>query len=645
MELASIFGIPLPLLCAQLVLGLVNGAFYAILSLGLVVTFGLLRVINIAQGAFYMMGAFVAYILLNNFGLSYWYALVLSPIVVGAAGIAFELLLLRRTYNLDHLYGMMLTFGVTLFLEGIFRQIYGSGGLPYAIPDELSGGINLGFMFLPLYRAWVIVAAVVLCFASVLVIEYTKVGSYLRAATENSKLVLTFGIDVPRLISLSFGVGIAMAALGGVMAAPILQVYTSMGSNLIIVVFAITVIGGMGSVVGAIVTSFAVGILEALTKVYYPEAANTVIFLLMAAVLLIKPSGLFGTASYLADHAGSGLLTVKRRQLSRQIVIGLLMFATTVAATAPTFIYPQLLMHALCLGIFACAFGLVAGFLGLLSLGHAAFFGTASYISAYAWAKLGLDPISGLLLGTIAGAALGLCFGWVALRSHGLYFAMVTLALTQLIYFAALQAPFTNGEEGIQGVPRGELFGMVDLNDALSMYFFVLLIFVASVLLIWRTVNSPFGHVLVAIRENEPRTISLGYNTKRYKLIAFVLSAAISGLAGSTKVLVHQIATLSDTHWLLSADVFLMALIGGLGTVLGPVFGAFLLAGLDHFLSPFGSWITIIQGLVFIACVLAFRGGLLDLFATLYDALTAKVLKEQRSRSEAPLAQAPTTTR
>ncbi|PZN12602.1 MAG: branched-chain amino acid ABC transporter permease [Proteobacteria bacterium] len=289
----ELLGIPPQALFGQLLLGLINGAFYALLSLGLAVIFGMLNVINFTHGAQYMMGAFAAYMLLHYLGIGYWGALILAPIIVGIFGIIIERLLLSRIYHIDHLYGLLLTFGLALIIEGVFRKQYGSSGLPYTNP--IPGGTNLGFMFLPWYRGWVVVLSLVVCLATWFMIEKTKLGSYLRAATENPTLVRAFGINVPRMMTLTYGFGVALAALAGVLAAPIYSVNPVMGANLIIVVFAVVVIGGMGSIMGSIITGFGLGIIEGLTKVFYPEASSTVIFIIMAIVLMIRPAGLFGT--------------------------------------------------------------------------------------------------------------------------------------------------------------------------------------------------------------------------------------------------------------------------------------------------------------------------------------------------------------
>ncbi len=293
----TIFGYPAQLLFGQLLLGLINGAFYALLSLGLAVIFGMLNIINFAHGALFMVGAFIAWMLQNYLGIDYWWALLIAPLTVGALGVVLERTVISRLYQIDHLYGLLLTFGLALIIEGLFRNEYGSSGLPYRIPASLSGGTNLGFMFMPNYRAWVVVAAGAMCLATWLIIEKTQLGARLRAATENPGLVQAFGVNVPRMITLTYAGGVALAAFAGVLAAPIYSVNPNMGSNLIIVVFAVVVIGGMGSILGSIVTGFGLGVAEGLTKVFYPQASATVIFVVMVIVLLARPAGLFGKAA------------------------------------------------------------------------------------------------------------------------------------------------------------------------------------------------------------------------------------------------------------------------------------------------------------------------------------------------------------
>ena len=290
----EIFGIPHQAFLGQLLLGLVNGAFYAMLSLGLAVIFGLLDIVNFAHGALYMLGAFAAWILLDKFGVNYWFALILAPLVVGALGVVIERVFLKRLYGLDPLYGLLLTFGLSLIFEGIFRELFGVSGQSYPVPELLSGATNLGFMVLPNYRAWVVVVSLVVCLGTWFLIERTRLGAYLRAGTENSKLVQAFGVNVPLMVMLTYGAGAGLAALAGVLAAPIIQVNPLMGSNLIIVVFAVVVIGGMGSIMGSILTGLGLGIVEGLTRVFYPEASSIVVFVIMVIVLMIRPAGLFG---------------------------------------------------------------------------------------------------------------------------------------------------------------------------------------------------------------------------------------------------------------------------------------------------------------------------------------------------------------
>ena len=292
--MTDVFGVPIQALLGQLLLGLVNGSFYAVLSLGLAVIFGLLNVINFAHGALYMLGAFAAWMGLQYLGLNYWVMLVLAPLVVGVFGILIERTMLRHLYKVDHIYGLLLTFGITLVLEGVLRSFYGVSGQPYPVPQALRGATNLGFMILPNYRAWVVVASIAVCLATWFMIERTRLGALLRAGTENPRLVEAFGVNVPLMVTLTYGFGVALAGFAGVLAAPVLQISPLMGSNLIIVVFAVVVIGGMGSIMGSILTGLGLGLVEGLTKVFWSEASSTVVFLIMTIVLLVRPAGLFG---------------------------------------------------------------------------------------------------------------------------------------------------------------------------------------------------------------------------------------------------------------------------------------------------------------------------------------------------------------
>ncbi len=602
-------GIPPQALFGQLLIGLINGSFYALLSLGLAVIFGMLNIINFTHGAQYMMGAFAAYLLAQYLGIGYWPSLIIAPLLVGLIGIIIERTMLKRLYHLDHLYGLLFTFGIALIIQGLFRYQFGSSGLPYPIPDQLQGVIKLPFMFLPIYRAWVIVFSLAICLTTWLLIERTSLGATLRAATENPTIVRSFGVNVPRLITLTYGAGVGLAGLAGVLAAPIYQVSPLMGADIIVVVFAVVVIGGMGSILGSVITGFMLGLIEGLTKVFYPEASTTVVFIIMAIVLLIRPSGLFGKAA--ATTAGVESTGIGSSLDGSRVLNAAMAGLALILAVAPLVLYPQFLMKALCIALFAMSVNLLLGFAGLLSFGHAMFLGSAGYVSAHAAKIWGLPPELAILAGTATAAIMGLIAGAIAIRRQGIYFAMTTLALSQMIFFLAVQAPFTGGEDGIQGVPRGMMFGFLDIKNQMTMYYVVLAIFLFAMLLVHRIIHSPFGEVLKSIRENEPRAISLGYKTDRYKLMAFVLSASIAGLGGATKAIVFQLASLTDVHWSTSGEAVLMTLVGGLGTMLGPVVGAFVITAMETYLAEWGQWVTVIQGIVFVICVMAFRRGLI----------------------------------
>ncbi len=433
---------------------------------------------------------------------------------------------LQQLRSLDQLYGLLLTFGLALIIEGLFRNYYGSSGQPYAVPDSLQGGRNLGFMFLPNYRAWVIAFSLVVCFATWFAIERTRLGSYLRAATENPTLVRAFGINVPRMVTLTYGFGVGLAALAGVMAAPIYNVSPQMGSDLIIVVFAVVVIGGMGSIMGAILTGFALGIVEGLTKVFFPEASNTVIFAIMIVVLLVRPAGLFGRSAMMATAADAAALQA-RRETERSVGVaagdhggvpdrGAVRALSGVSDEGAVLCAVRLRLQS---SDRLCRPGVVRP-CAVISAGRA--------ISRPMRPSPGdLPPELAVLTGTATAAVLGIIAGSLAIRRQGIYFAMITLALAQMMYLVALRVKLTGGEDGIQAVPRGRLFGVFDLNNEMTMYVVVLVVVLAALFLIYRIINSPFGEVLKAIRENEQRAISLGYNTDRYKLLAFVLSATL----------------------------------------------------------------------------------------------------------------------
>ncbi|MEO3388795.1 branched-chain amino acid ABC transporter permease [Mesorhizobium sp. CAU 1741] len=628
----TLIGISPQLLFGQLLIGLINGVFYAMMSLGVAIIFGMLRIGNFVHGAQYMLGAFGAWYLLNlpelfpGLGLpslNYWWALVLVPFAVGLIGAVMERLFIRKVYELEHAYGLLLTVGLAMLIEGLFNVRYGAAGQQYDIPASLTGGVNLGFMFMPYYRVWVIGAGILVCLATWYSIERTRLGAYLRAATENPDLVRAFGINVPRMLMLTYAFGVGLAGLAGVMAAPIYQVSPQMGQTIIITIFAVVVIGGMGSIAGAIFTGLMLGMVEGLTKVFWPQASTTVIFVIMVLVLVFRPAGLFGKET-VAAHAAD-MSTARPHSILENGRLWMLVIAVG-GTILPFFIYPVFGMKILCLALFACAYNLIFGYVGLLAFGHAAFYGSSAYVAAFTAASWGFPPELAILSGVAMATLLGMIFGWLAIRRQGLYFAMITLALAQLVYFYAIQSSWTHGEDGIQSVPRGYLFGFINLNEPLNMYFFVLAIFLFGFGAIYRIVRSPFGQVLKSIRENEPRAISLGYSTDRFKLIAFTLSAMLAGLAGGTKAIVFQIASLADLYFMTSADALLMTLIGGVGTLLGPIVGAIIVVTIQTELATLGSWVVVVQGAAFVLCVLFLRKGVVG---TLEDWLAARAERER----------------
>lgn len=608
--MTALLGIPLQALLAQLFVGLINGAIYALLSLGLAIIFGMLRVVNFAHGAFYMLGAFTIYLLGEHLGIGYWPGLVLAPLLVALLGAGIERTMLRRLYSFDPLYGILFTFGVALVLEGLFFHWFGTNGEYYAGPPSLRGAMNLGFMILPIYRAWVVVAALLVSLAIWLLVEKTKIGSYLRAATHDAALVQALGINVPLLMTLTFALSIGLAAFAGALTAPLFQVTPTMGQNLIIVVFAIVVIGGMGSIKGAITIGFALGLCEALVKIYYPQGASMTVFVLMILVLVVRPEGLFGGGASVPIGATSTDASVARKRHSRTTIMVTMFTILLIAIALPWIVYPLAAVNLLCMVLFAAAFNLLLGFVGLVSFGHAAFYGGAAYAAAYAVKAWNLNAEIALLFSVAFAAVLGLVMGYLAIQRTGIYFAMITLALAQMFYFICLRVPLTGGDDGIQGVPAANLFGAVPLDTPDAKYYFTAVVVLAGLWMIWRVVHSPFGYVLQAIRDNEARTISLGYRVDRYKLGAFVISSALAGLAGGLKAISFQFASLTDVAWHTSGDVILATLLGGIGTMLGPIVGAAFTSGLDRFLATAGLPSHLVLGVVFIIVVLSFRRGI-----------------------------------
>jgi branched-chain amino acid transport system permease protein len=607
-------GFSLNLFLGHLFLGLMNGGFYALLSLGLAVIFGMLHIVNFLHGVQYMLGAFATVLLLQKFGMGYWWALGIAPVVVGFSGFIVERFLLSRVAGLNALYGMLLCIGLSMMIQGLFQAIFGLVALPYSPPRELTGGLRLPFLVVPYYRLWVLVFSVAVCGITWFCIQRTKLGAYLRASTENPEIVRTFGINVPVLVTLTYSISVALAGLAGVLAAPIYQPQAFMGNDLIVVVFAVVVIGGMGSISGSIVTGFIVGLVEGLVAYFYHEASSLAIFVLMVLILILRPAGLFGWTvnspknaaenDEVFDVSPSGVVTT-----GAVLTIGLI--------AAFFLVYKFTALQALCFAIYALSVGFLVSCVGLLSFGHAMFLGTGAYTVAYLSTAWGMPNELAVLAGVLLAAGLAFLVGIVALRRQGIYFAMITMGIAQMIYFLVLRAPFSHGEDGIQNVPQTAFLGVLPLSNPTILYIVVSIVFLATIFAIGRVVNSPFGEVLKAVRDNEARAISLGFQANRYKLMAFVISGAMAGLAGGMKAVVSQSANLTDVHWSMSGQALLMVLIGGMGTLYGPVLGAFIVFGLIYYFAFLGEWVLVAQGAVFAACVLLFRRGVIGEIITL----------------------------
>ncbi len=603
------------LVLSYLTIGLVNGSFYALLCLGLALIFGLLNILNMAHGALYMMGAFAAWAAVARLGLPYLVGLCAAAVLVGSTGMVLERLLLRRTYSLDPLYGFMLSFGLATAIQGGFQVIFGSTGLPFTTPAWLSDVVDLGFAVFPVYRLWVVMVAFIVCLVVWIAIARTKAGATLRAASENATMAEALGVPIPAVMTATFGLGAALAGLAGALAAPIYQVSPLMGSDVLLVVFAIIVIGGMGSLGGTILAAYCLALLESATLAVFPQAANVMIFAFMCIVLSVRPQGLFGI-EVLRHHSFAGIpppvtATPDVRADKKYERILIVVIIAAALAVLPALLYPIFLVKIFCFAILAASFNFLLGFAGVMSFGQAALYGTAAYVTAHALKHWAMSPELAMLAGITAAILLGIVMGALAIRRRGIYQAMITLAVAQMVYFVFVQSSFTHGEDGLQAVPRGLLFGLIDLRNDLAVYALAVAAFCSVHFGIKRLLSSQLGMMLVAVRDDERRALSLGQNARGLKLFAFAIAASCAGLAGSLSAVAFQLATLSGAHWHLSGEAVLMCLIGGLGTLSGPLVGAAVLVTMQHFLAPYGAWVQVLQGVVFASCVLTFRDGMM----------------------------------
>ncbi|MFC7398370.1 ABC transporter permease [Chelatococcus sp. GCM10030263] len=594
---------------AQIFNGLVNGGFIALMSLGLSIIFGMMRVVNFMHGAMYMLGAILAFVAGSYFGLSLWIGLVIAALLVGGLGLILERLLLSRLYKLDPAYNLLLTFGLTLIIEDVVRSFFSVTGGSFLVPSGLTGAVNLGFIFYPKYRLFVMVVSIVLCLATWLLLEKTRLGALVRAATERPDLLKCFGGNVPLLISGTFFCAAALAGLAGALAAPIRNISPFMGQEMIALTFAVVVAGGMGSIAGSVLMGFIVGILSALSAIWYPPAATAITYIVMLVVLVVRPGGIFRGVDISHFPLHYTPMTEKARRVFRSPAMGLA--ALAVGLVLPWFVYPVLATDIILWGLCALGFDLLFAFAGLLSFGQAAYWGASAYITGVLVAKFGFAGWEGFLLGVALSTLMGLLFGFIIAQKKGIYFSMITFAFAQIVYFVVNQfAAYTGGEDGLHDVFRGEIFGFSLQND--RVFYYVALALVAlMVVFVFRILRSPFGLSLTGARENERRMMSVGYNIYLIRVQAYALSAFIISVAGGLYVLNHEFISLEAVYWRASGEPVMMTLLGGAGTIYGPMIGAAVVLLIRNSLSTVTDNGSLILGCLFVLIVLVFRRGIL----------------------------------
>jgi ABC-type branched-subunit amino acid transport system permease subunit len=615
--------VDIQLLSMQLFSGVALGAILIMLALGLSIIFGILGVVNFAHGNFFMVGAYAGVFFLTYTG-SFWWALLLAPIAIGILGLGVERFLIRPLYGRSVDDPILLTFGLGyILIEGV-RILFGTEGIPFGTPAALRGVTNIGIGFFPTYRLFVIAVVACIVLALWLGLEKTKTGLIIRAGARDPQIMRVLGVDIQTLWLVVFGIGTGLAALGGVLAAPMRTVSPEMGASVLSEAFVVTVIGGMGSLLGSVVAGLLVGIIVSMTSLFAPEMATIAMFAFMTLVLLVRPQGLFGkrglgtSASTQTsvpeakpDSEGSAWHWLASGQLARWRVP-----LSIVALCVLPWVLPSqaLAVDVLIYGLFAVGYNLLFGYTGLLSFGHAAFFGAGAYVTGIAIGQFGANWFVGMALGVTAAGMLALAIGALSIRTRGIYFAMVTLALAQLVYYIALQASaWTGGENGLRGFTVARVgfgnFSVDFLNPVVKYY--VILVFVA--LALWflsRILASPFGGVIEAIRENEVRASACGFNVARTKLQAFALSGLFCGLAGALSALHLSIVPLDTLSYTTSGQVVMMTLLGGVGTFFGPFIGAFVVVVMESVLSQWTSHWQLFLGAVFVIFVLYLPNGI-----------------------------------
>ncbi len=596
-------------LLEQLLNGVVYGMLLFLMAAGLSLIFGLMNVVSLAHGSFFMLGAFVA-LTIFRITHSFWLAFLIAPLPITVLGMILETVFLRPLYRRNPLDQVLLTFGFTFVFLDAVQTFWGRDIFSLPVPAKLQGVVDLGFGVYPIYRLFLIVLGGVLALVLWFVLERSRLGAMVRAGVDDSAMAAGLGGNVPALFTGVFSGGVALAALGGVAAAPILGIYAGLDADILIPAFIVIVVGGMGSLRGAFVGSLLIGVADTFGKAYLPDLSLFFIYLVMAAVLLARPQGLFGIART-PSSAAPAISAPAPAPARSKLVMGLIVAAAL--AAFPLFVtdYGRALVGELFIfAIVAMSLDLLLGYTGLPSLGHAAFFGIGAYFVIVLAVLFGVNSWVGVALGVVAAAALGALVGYFCVRVSGVSFLMLTLAFSQLVYSVVLKwRPVTGGSDGL-GIPERASFFGFDLSNSLTMYYMLLLFLAACYAALRQIVNSPLGLVFVGIRENEGRMRAIGYASRAYKILAFTIAAAFAGLAGGLYALYNGFVSPDTVYWSASGDVLIMAMLGGTGTLVGPAIGAGVFLLMKNLVSSYTQHWPIIIGVVFIACVLYFPSGI-----------------------------------
>jgi branched-chain amino acid transport system permease protein len=594
---------------AQLLNGLVYGVLLFLMAAGLSLIFGLMNVVSLAHGSFFMLGAFFG-LSIARFTGSFWWALVLAPIPAMALGIVMEFLFMRPLYRRGHMDQVLLTFGFTFVFFDLVQAVWGRVIVRLPAPEALQGTTQIGLGVFSTYRLFLIGFGFAIALLMWLFLERSRLGAMVRAGVDDAAMAAGLGGNVPALFTSLFGAGVALAALGGVAAGPVLGLYPGMDTEILIPAFIVIVIGGMGSLRGAFIGSLLIGEIDTFGKAYFPSLALFLIYVVMALVLLVRPQGLFGI-KYTGVTAAPAVTTVSTPATARMRVIGLVVLLAMIAFPFLVSDYPRALTAEIYIfAIFAMSLDLLLGFTGLMSLGHAAFFGLGAYAVAILGTLVGVNAWIALAAGILVAAIGAALIGFFCVRLSGIPFLMLTLAFSQLLFSVALKwRDVTGGSDGMAIPDKPILFG-IELSNSLAMYFMALAFLLAAYWALRRLLNAPLGHVFVGIRENEPRMLAIGFNTRAYKLLSFTIAGAFAGLAGGLYAVFNSFISPDAIYWTSSGDILIMTMLGGAGTLIGPAIGAGVFLLMKNVVSSYSDhWLAII-GAVFICCVLFFPGGI-----------------------------------